>query len=135
MSDTKTPAPLPPLVSDEQVDTKFNFMCYPHGDIAAKMGKGLRDIYEADREESAAKIAHLGSLNEQKYNEGFTEASRIHGVQIARLEGLVQALVNDMQDFVDKVDRGEAKSKRSYAAFKHRIEVAKSQLNIEPTKP
>lgn len=48
---------------------------------------------------------------------------------------VVRAMVNDMQDFVDKVDRGQAKSKRSYAAFKYHIEVAKSQLNIEPDQP
>ncbi len=52
----------------------------------------------------------------------------------AKTREVVQAMVNDMQDFVDKVDRGEAKSKRSYAAFKYRIEVAKSRLQIEPTK-
>lgn len=37
-----------------------------------------------------AKIAHLQSLNELKYNEGFTEASRIAGAKIKSLEGLVQ---------------------------------------------
>ena len=117
MSDTKTPAPLPPLVSEEQVDAKFNFMCYPHGDIAAKMGKSLRDIYETSRKEDAAKIAHLESLNEQKYNEGFTEASRIHGVQIARLDGLVQELVDDLS--------------RAYCIDKPSLDLAKS-LGIEP---
>jgi len=39
---------------------------------------------------------------------------------------LIQRMVNDLQDFVDKVDRGEAKSRRSYAAFKKCIELAKA---------
>ena len=100
MSDTKTPAPLPPLVSDMEL-RKASWKS-TSVTAAARELTTIRDFYEADRQ---------------------------------RTREVVQAMVNDMQDFVDKVDRGEAKSKRSYAAFKHRIEVAKSQLNIEPTKP
>lgn len=40
---------------------------------------------------------------------------------------LIEFMLNYMQDFIDKCDRGEAKSKRSYAAFKRCIELAAAQ--------
>ena len=104
MSDTKTPASLPRLLSDDAIAKVMadQFKTQRDHVVACGAARSVRNIYEADQ---------------------------------AKTREVVQAMVNDMQDFVDKVDRGEAKSKRSYAAFKHRIEVAKSQLNIEPTKP
>lgn len=46
---------------------------------------------------------------------------------------LIQHMLNDMQDFIDKVDRGEARSKRSYAAFKRCIEMCAEQ-GFKPTE-
>lgn len=48
----------------------------------------------------------------------------IYEAQLSKDRELIQRMVNDMQDFVDKCDRGEAKSKRSYAAFKRDIALA-----------
>lgn len=59
-------------------------------------------------------------------------AKEIYEAERKELLWLVQFLINDQQDFVDKVDRGEAKSKRSCSAFKRGIELA-ANYGITPT--
>lgn len=41
------------LLSDEQIATKCNFMCYPHESIAVRLCTSLRDMYEAARAKDA----------------------------------------------------------------------------------
>lgn len=54
-----------------------------------------------------------------------------HEAEVEKYRQMCVRLLNDMQDFVDKVDRGEAKSKRSYTAFKTSIEFA-ARLGMKP---
>lgn len=48
-----------PLLSDEQIATKCNFMCYPHESIAVRLCTSLRDMYEAARAKDAELIQRL----------------------------------------------------------------------------
>jgi predicted DNA-binding protein len=73
--------------------------------------------------------SRMGNAEAYAIIQGFAADVEAIEADRQRTREVVQAMVNDMQDFVDKVDRGE------YAAFKYRIEVAKSEMNIEPTKP
>lgn len=82
--------PLPPLVSDEQMEASYNLGC-DEGYVYTLERSMLRDIYEASRKEDAAKIA--------------------------RLEGVVQELVDDLS--------------RAYCIDKPSLDLAKS-LGIEP---
>ena len=48
-----------PLLSNEQIATKCNFMCYPHESIAVRLCTSLMDMYEAARAKDAELIQLL----------------------------------------------------------------------------
>ncbi len=63
MSDTKTPAPLPPLVSDEELDKWQDSRKGGKGGIGFKWtAPKVRDIYEADRAKTREVVQRLVDL-------------------------------------------------------------------------
>jgi hypothetical protein len=100
MSDTKTPAPLPPLVSDMEL-RKASWKS-TSVTAAARELTTIRDFYEADRQ---------------------------------RTREVVQILMGALQAIMEAHGPGTLATEDIYEASVTSLNLAKSQLNIEPTKP
>ena len=108
MSHTNTPAPLPPLVSDEQMEASYNLGC-DEGYVYTLERSMLRDIYEADRAKTREVVQAL-----------------VNSAKMAREAIRVISPIPDDGQRIGAID--------AYTGLAAALSSAKSQLNIEPTK-
>ena len=112
MSDTKTPASLPRLLSDDAIAKVMadQFKTQRDHVVACGAARSVRNIYEADRQKTREVVQAL-----------------VNSAKMAREAIRVISPIPDDGQRIGAID--------AYTGLAAALSSAKSQLNIEPTKP